>query len=462
MADCKNVTPQVCGVHLLKFPSVSCADAPHFEGITNITVNQGDDIDLTDGVHAYDGNGFEIPYEVSPDTLDPCASGQFTVKYTAVGSGEGMRPTFPDCVDTANHLPCEGAETEVTAYRTVTIRSIGQPTINIESDATVCDAVTCEDSVGCPMSVIANEPFDPLEGVVARDGLGNVLPVTYSGEGYLVSGDKIYYPTSGTYTLTYSAEDACGNRVTATVGVEVEELSCFTFEFYPIPQIEPSSTYDLRAVIKNICDTNFNYTKLCHPGIRTHELDTECEENTYAMVSGLTYYYLGHFTPTAEELAQGYKDIVFTLEGTTEDGITVTDSISYRYALAESGVIILDTIEDPWQHGSSETILATQADASEWLDISVDIREGDATAVANGTFTDYDGNEHTVTNASLHRDDTCGCLEHCVPFSTDDGVVFEVGGSSFGTGTDYIAVEDDDCEPAVSGHLEITWTRIQG
>lgn len=109
---------------------------PHFNGLTNVSINQGTDFDLTEGVTAFDKDGNEIPFTVSPQEVDKCEVGEQTFTYTA----EGIEDT-----------------------RTITVTQIDNPTVS------GLDTLVVE----------VNEEFDPLDGVSAVDGNGNEVEVTY-------------------------------------------------------------------------------------------------------------------------------------------------------------------------------------------------------------------------------------------------------------------------------------------
>lgn len=109
----------------------------HFEGVTNATVGQGTDFDLTDGVVAKKYDGTEVPFTVTPNTFAKCQLGDQTFTYTA-----------------------NGVET---ATRTITVNAIADPTISGISET---------------INVKKNEEFDPLDGVTAVDGNGNTVTVT--------------------------------------------------------------------------------------------------------------------------------------------------------------------------------------------------------------------------------------------------------------------------------------------
>ena len=162
-ACCESIIASICGDRGLDFPTSSCKPL-RLEGVADTTINQGVGIDLTDGIHAYDGNGDEIPFEVEPDTIDKCDVGEHLVKYTASGQGASMRPSL--CGD--NALAVSDACNDLTTIekdRIVTITQANPPTIN-----------------GIDMEELPiNSTFDPTEGVSAVDDNGNIIPYEYSG-----------------------------------------------------------------------------------------------------------------------------------------------------------------------------------------------------------------------------------------------------------------------------------------
>lgn len=106
-----------------------------FTGVEDITVTQGTDVDLTDGVTATDWMGNTVPFDVEPEEFAPCQAGEQEFTYSAVGVS--------------------------TTVRTVTVEQLAYPTINGVDDA---------------LGVAVGEEFDPLDGVTAVDGNGN--PIT--------------------------------------------------------------------------------------------------------------------------------------------------------------------------------------------------------------------------------------------------------------------------------------------
>lgn len=212
MADCKSLIPSMCGNRVPNIANGTCA-AVHFRGIDDVTIKQGVGIDLTEGVHAYNGEGEEIPFTVSPAEIDACDAGTHTVTYEAVGVPARIVPSFCEGKKMLAVSDC-GTET-VSEERIVTIESLGEPTISGVTDERIYKGVE----------------FYPLNGVSAVDGDGNSLEVTYSGTGY-EEGETpgtIVYPTPGTYTLAYTATDRCGNTATVNRELYIDVTpTCFT------------------------------------------------------------------------------------------------------------------------------------------------------------------------------------------------------------------------------------------
>lgn len=164
MSDCRHLKPKICGNKLKPFLSDKGCGVPRFVGIEDVTINQGIGIDLTEGVYAYDGNGNEIPYTVTPDSIDMCDVGEHTVIYRAMAEGRKFAPWF--CSKQrglAGDLLC--SRVALRKDRTVTIEQIDPP--RIEGLDTV--------------KISPNVEFDPSEGVTAIDGNGNEIEYTYSG-----------------------------------------------------------------------------------------------------------------------------------------------------------------------------------------------------------------------------------------------------------------------------------------
>lgn len=126
--------PFICGRNSVNIPSI-CGDKPFFTGIDDVTITQGTDFDLVEGVVARDQYGATIPFSVSPSEIEPCQVGVQEVTYTAEG---------------------------ITKTRKITVEQAEDPTIS---------GLT-------PISVTVGEEFDPLDGVTAVDGNGNTLTVT--------------------------------------------------------------------------------------------------------------------------------------------------------------------------------------------------------------------------------------------------------------------------------------------
>ena len=109
-----------------------------FSGVGDVSINQGNSFNPRSGVHAYDYQGNEIPFTVSPTTFSPCLVGVQTFNYTASG------------VESVT--------------RTITVNPIANPTISGVPST--------------PLTVEVGETFDPLQGVTAVDGNGNAISVT--------------------------------------------------------------------------------------------------------------------------------------------------------------------------------------------------------------------------------------------------------------------------------------------
>lgn len=117
--------------------TVKVVEPPHFTGLTEIRVKQGAPIDLDDGVHAWMDTE-EIPFTFSPASVDECAVGTHTIAYTATSRGKTTTET-----------------------RNVVILQADAPTIHGNT----------------PMNVFINTEVDPLEGLTAKDGNNQDIPV---------------------------------------------------------------------------------------------------------------------------------------------------------------------------------------------------------------------------------------------------------------------------------------------
>lgn len=142
--------------------SGSGARKPRFRGVTNVSVRQGETFDLTDGVHAYDETGSEVPFTVTPNTIDTCIVGAQTFTYSALGG-------------------------TLTKTRTITVLAIGLPTIYGNTAITT----------------FVNTDIDPLDGLWAEDGNGDSIPVSF---------DETVY----TLTKTADGTDATADYVAGT------------------------------------------------------------------------------------------------------------------------------------------------------------------------------------------------------------------------------------------------------
>lgn len=166
-----NLKPSIFGENEVYIPS-ECEDLGHFIGLNNVTILQGDPFDPTDGVTAVDKDGNEIPYTVAPSSIDTCDVGTHSLTYST---------------------------TEFSKERKVFVIQASAPAISGMATATI--------GVG--------EPFNTMNGVSATDVRGNVVSVSCA------EGNPVSYSSVGTYTLHYTATDACGNVGTATRTITV-------------------------------------------------------------------------------------------------------------------------------------------------------------------------------------------------------------------------------------------------
>ena len=130
-----NLKPSIFGEDKTYIPKV-CAPHPYFRGVTDATMRQGTTFDLSNGVHAYDAEGSEIPFTVSPSEVISCQLGDQEFTYSAE---------------------------DITADRTITVTAIPNPIISGISET---------------INVAPSEEFDPMDGVSAVDGNGNTVTVT--------------------------------------------------------------------------------------------------------------------------------------------------------------------------------------------------------------------------------------------------------------------------------------------
>lgn len=134
-ADCKSLISKICGNRDLIFPKSNCGSI-YFVGIEDVTIKKGDAIDLISGVHAYDANGNEIPFTVTPRTLDTTQVGVYAVTYTARGVSSSKMVNA--CGKNRLHIIyCE--EETVSAIRTVTV----VPDCALTCEAKICESVVC-------------------------------------------------------------------------------------------------------------------------------------------------------------------------------------------------------------------------------------------------------------------------------------------------------------------------------
>lgn len=134
---CKSLVPSVCGGKWIpRMNDIPCRYI-YFVGVTDVTIMQDDTIDLTQGVHAYDGDGREVAYTYTPTSIDTSVAGEYVVTYTASGVSDGIYPSM--CGDTALKLTeCDYGT--VVAERVITVKA---------KDAVVCEAKVCESPIAC-------------------------------------------------------------------------------------------------------------------------------------------------------------------------------------------------------------------------------------------------------------------------------------------------------------------------
>ncbi len=159
---------------------------PVFEGVEDTVLYIGDQTtyDVLAGITATDLTDGDLTADivVGGDTLDINTAGTYVITYTV----------------------SDAAGNEATASRTIEVKE--------DTDAPVLTGVN-------DVTVIVGENFDPLAGVTAIDGRdGDVT------DDIVLTGDT-YEEVEGTYTLTYTVEDALGNSVTVDRVVEVLDLT---------------------------------------------------------------------------------------------------------------------------------------------------------------------------------------------------------------------------------------------
>ena len=155
--------PTICGNKSnITLPTGSCGGIT-FEGVEDATVNQGEGIDLMDGVTAYDEDGNEIPVTVSPTEIAKCDVGEHTVEYKAIGKGGNLKPYLPCGKGKLTVADC-GISVE-TAERVITITQADPPTIS--------GVETLSISVGTLVNL--------MDGVSAVDDNGNTVEVEFLG-----------------------------------------------------------------------------------------------------------------------------------------------------------------------------------------------------------------------------------------------------------------------------------------
>lgn len=134
--DFKDLIPSMCGNRAPNIVEGSCS-AIRFEGVDDVSINQGECIDLTEGVHAYDGNGNEIEYTVTPSEIPCCETGEYEVYYSATGIGDTMLPSF--CTNASMLAISDCGMATARVKRTITVKPY----------SAVCESKVCCASTVC-------------------------------------------------------------------------------------------------------------------------------------------------------------------------------------------------------------------------------------------------------------------------------------------------------------------------
>lgn len=158
--SCSHKIPHICGGSPLYINVEPCQNDITFEGVDDISVIQGTEVDLEQGVHAYDANGNELQFTFNPTSIAKCDVGVHTITYKATGEGSELLAYVP-CGKNALTLRKCGLITK-TVTRKITVTQADAPTI------TGLDTI----------NVNAGEEFGELSGVVATSAIGQQLPVS--------------------------------------------------------------------------------------------------------------------------------------------------------------------------------------------------------------------------------------------------------------------------------------------
>lgn len=154
--------PKFCGEPGTMIPEDACGSIT-FEGVDDVTINQGAGIDLLEGVKAYDKNGVEIPVIAEPSEIPKCEVGEHTVEYKAIGEEDKFAPHI-FCGD--NKIKAADCQISIeTEDRVITIEQADPPTIN------------GIDELDLPVGGTANL----MNGVSGVDDNGNPAEVEFLG-----------------------------------------------------------------------------------------------------------------------------------------------------------------------------------------------------------------------------------------------------------------------------------------
>lgn len=215
--------PYICDTKHPTYPDTTCDGSIYFEGIEDVVIYQGADIDLAEGVSAYDANGNEIPFSYSPHELVVCEVGEHIVTYSATGTvAIGDITLCGDNELSGNELCDEGV---VEVNRTITIIQANPPTITGTSDIIIEPGIT----------------VDMLYNVVAYDANGNEISVNFNNGS---TETEIRFDDVGEYTYMYSAEDCCGNTNEVERTIYVQEDASYRFEGAEDTTVSQGSDFD--------------------------------------------------------------------------------------------------------------------------------------------------------------------------------------------------------------------------
>lgn len=121
MSDCGHLIPDFSGQGIVPTLTSDPCQNVTFVGLNDITVTQGESVDLTSGVHAYDSDGNEVAWSYEPQVIDTSVPGEYIVTYSASRIGGFIRPEM--CGDMAVHMP-ECDTSTVKEERVITVEGL--------------------------------------------------------------------------------------------------------------------------------------------------------------------------------------------------------------------------------------------------------------------------------------------------------------------------------------------------